>query len=371
MSKSKINTIIRTALWRTYNFNCFYCHQEINWDSLQIDHLIPESIHVNGKLTEIIKRYGLEKKFDINGLYNLVPCHSKCNNRKSNTLFEKQTILFYLGLTKKKLQRIEEEIKKLQKNKNKSLIVSKIKLGIDLGLISSKEMEEFLFHAKEKEWLDTPIKLDNKVEFVDGFFDIFYKGYDCSELYNRNLLIYSDKDYVLLTNKSDDKRKIRTLKEWRDLTGSGYFPATNTDIKLSFSFTYLDSLIESLSKAKMPRHSFLSDNIANELSKISVSVLPLAPKYNPEEPISIQDWVDKGLIEAFGDEKRGFSFEYEEMDTYFCEGFRADFSGKGFEEMFVWGWSNAIGGTLGYGFTDTYIRESEKELLRRKREICA
>ena len=367
MSKSKVSTIIRTALWRTYNFKCFYCRREINWDNLEIDHLIPEAIYSNGDLKEIIEKYGLDDDFEVNGLYNLVPSHSGCNNRKSNALFEKETILFYLGLTKQKLQKIEKEIKKLEQNRKKSVIASKIKLSIELGLISSKEMEEYLFQAKEKEWFETPIKLENKVEFVDGFFDIFYKGYDCSELYDKNLLIHSDKDYVLLINESGDKRKIRTLSEWRDLTEKDYFPATNTDIKLSFSFTYLDSLIESLSKAKMPRHSFLNDNITNELSKISVSVLPLAPKYNHEVPISIQDWVDKGLIEVFGDEKRGLSLEYEGMSTYFREGFRADFSGKGFEEIFVWGWSNAIGGTLGYGFTDTFIRESEKELLREKR----
>ena len=42
MSVSKISTQRRKAIYEAYAKKCFYCGQHIDWDNLEIDHLIAE-----------------------------------------------------------------------------------------------------------------------------------------------------------------------------------------------------------------------------------------------------------------------------------------------------------------------------------------
>ena len=103
MSKTAFSNIERCAIWTSYKQNCFYCNQLIDWNSLNIDHLIPEFIvNIPKRFEQLKVDYGLEKNFDINGLYNLVPTHSKCNSRKSDLIFDKRVMLFYLAISKQK-----------------------------------------------------------------------------------------------------------------------------------------------------------------------------------------------------------------------------------------------------------------------------
>lgn len=118
MSKTNFTTIIRCALWTSYNHTCFYCTQPLDWDDLHIDHIIPESYLDNPvKLEELLLYYGLPANFNINGFDNLVPTHQKCNLRKKDSLFPKQTTLFYIGLTSNKILQIESEVQKLLNKK--------------------------------------------------------------------------------------------------------------------------------------------------------------------------------------------------------------------------------------------------------------
>ena len=84
MSKTRIETVVRWALYETYNHKCFYCDKPIEWNCLEIDHIIPETYEKH--LDTIIDMYGLEKDFNINSLQNLAPAHSSCNRRKSDIL---------------------------------------------------------------------------------------------------------------------------------------------------------------------------------------------------------------------------------------------------------------------------------------------
>jgi 5-methylcytosine-specific restriction endonuclease McrA len=100
MSFTTFDNITRSALWNSYNNICFYCTQPLEWDDLNIDHIVPELYSKDiGAFEKVKAEYELDKAFDLNALYNLVPTHSKCNRRKSGELFKKQATLFFLGLT--------------------------------------------------------------------------------------------------------------------------------------------------------------------------------------------------------------------------------------------------------------------------------
>src|SRR5438128_8604309 len=123
MSLTKFDNITRSALWTSYNNICFYCNRPLDWDELHIDHIVPEYLLNDlARFEELRTEYELSRDFELNGFYNLVPTHSKCNLRKNDELFVKPTTLFYLGLTNKKLSKIVAELDKLRNRKNKGQI---------------------------------------------------------------------------------------------------------------------------------------------------------------------------------------------------------------------------------------------------------
>lgn len=369
MSRTKFDNITRSALWTSYNNICFYCNRLIDWDDLHIDHIIPESLNFKPEaLRQVIKEYELIDEFDLNALYNIVPAHGKCNQRKSDELFVKQTTLFYLALTNKAIAKIESEILKLKKRRNKGQIISKLQSALATNLIDLNELESIVKKAKEDNWSNFKIKLPHGVEFIDEVYDLFYLNSDCSKLYDKKLLVGGVYDYLELTNDSGDNFKVSTLREWKDKTNKGYYPYSNTDIKMSSTFTFLEEFLEVLHKAKMPKVSFISEpwiEIDN-LDFLSPNILnDFEGKLSQyaDKGVSIGDLVREDVITKNESGYYKISLEYEGMETSFIEQFRADFNNDGIEDIFVRGWTRAAGGTLGFGFTTILTRYSNKHLL--------
>jgi hypothetical protein len=368
MSRTKFDNITRSALWSSYNNICFYCTRPLDWEDLHIEHIIPEYFSENeNEFNKLKIEYNLNQKFSINDLVNLVPTHSKCNQRKSNTLFPKETILYYFGLTTNKKSKIESEIEKIKKRKNRGQIISKLQSALSTNLISQKELKKILIQAEENNWNIKELKLPFGIEFLDEIYDTFYFNTDYTELANKQLVISSD-NYLELSNDDDLKMNVSTLNEWKDATKQGFYPLTTYAIKLSSHFTFLDELISILEIAKMPKVSFISEpwfNIEN-LDILSPNILHdfenQLEEYSNKD-YSVGDLVKKGIVKVNKSNPYQLSLEFNGMETSFIEQFRADFNNDGIEDIFIRGWTRAIGGTLGYGFTTIFTKYSEKHLI--------
>ena len=85
MTKYKFSFIERFAIWKSYNYLCFHCGQNLKWRDLTIDHLFPECLlsHPNSFMS-IKKSYSLKNDFCINDFANWVPAHDACNNIKGD-----------------------------------------------------------------------------------------------------------------------------------------------------------------------------------------------------------------------------------------------------------------------------------------------
>lgn len=368
MSKTKFDNITRSALWSSYNNICFYCNRPLDWEDLHIEHIIPEYFaESESEFRKLKLEYNLNQEFSINDLVNLVPTHSKCNLRKSNTLFPKTTILYYFGLTISKKNRIESEIEKIKKRKNRGLIISKLQSALSTNLISKKELKNILIQAEQNNWNIKKLKLPLEIKFLDEIYDTFYFNKDYSELKDKQLIIPAD-NYLELLNDENVKVSVFTLNEWKDAIKKGFYPSNNYHIKLSSIFTFLDELISILKIAKMPKVSFISEpwlNIEN-LDILSPNILHdfenQLEEYAKKE-YSIGDLVRKGIVIAHQSNPYEISLEFNGMQTFFTEQFRADFNNDGIEDIFIRGWTSAIGGTLGYGFTTIFTKYSEKHLI--------
>lgn len=371
MSLTKFDNIIRSALWASYNNTCFYCNKNLDWNDVHIDHVIPESLANNQRSFDTFKvAFDLDKNFDVNELYNLVPVHGKCNLRKNDELFAKQTILFYLGLTKRALPKITQEIEKLKRRKNKGQIISKVQTALATNLIDIKELQRIINQAQQNNWNIKEVRLPLGVEFIDEVYDSFYFDTDISTLINKKLLVGGIYDYLKLVNDINKETKVSTLSEWRWATCNGFYPLTNADLKMSFTFIFFDELIKALQIAKMPKISFISEpwEEINNLDLLSPSIFhDFGAKFNKytQQRFSVGDLVRKGIITVNESQIYTISLEFDGMEISLIEQFRADFNNDGIEDIFVSGWTRVVGGTLGYGFTTFLTRYSDKHLIEK------
>jgi hypothetical protein len=372
MSKTTFDNLTRSALWTAYKCICFYCSQPLDWGDLHIDHIIPESLtQKDEKFEKVKENLGLEKDFNLNELYNLVPSHSKCNHRKSDNFFSKSTTLFYLSIADKTAFKVKLEIEKLKKNKNKGLILSKLQSALSSNTINEKDLRKILIEAEKRNWNIKEIKLPFGVEFIDKIYDTFYLDTDFSALLDNKLLIHNDEDSLELVNDNNEKVNVSTLNEWKKASIEGFYPLTTYAIKSASIFTFFEELIEALEKAKMPKVSFISEPWLeiDMLDYLSPSILMDVEDElleHIENRLSVGDLVRLGIVKVNDPYPYKISLEFGSFETSYIEQFRADFNDDGIEDIFVRGWTRAIGGTMGFGFTSILTKLSEKHLIEKE-----
>ena len=368
MSITNFDNVIRSALWSSYSCSCFYCNKPLDWTDLHVDHIIPESIETKLNFDDVKIDYALDPSFQVNDLQNLVPTHAKCNQRKGDELFNKATTLYYLALTNRRLSNVEAEIAKLLRRKNKGQIIAKLQSALATGLINTLELAQLLESAQQNDWNTKAIKLPAGIEFIDEVYDLFYLNEDYSILLDKPILFGGVLDFVELINEKDETVKVSTLREWQKYTQNGFYPKTNTDIKLASEVTFLDELLDALKKASMPKASFISDPWINitDLDKLSPMIIQdfegrLSEHIN--NGLSIGELVNRGIITRNESQLYQVSLELMGIETSLREVFRADFNGDGLEDVLVQGWVRAIGGSMGFSFTTVLTRYSNNHLL--------
>lgn len=370
MSQTKFDNITRSAIWSAYNNICFFCGRPLDWSDLHIDHLLPEFLTaVPNIFKQLLVDYELPPEFEINDITNLVPSHSRCNLRKSNELFNKKTTLYYFSITTRTKAKINAEIDKLKRRKNKGLLLSKLQSALVTNVINKEDIKNLLFEAEENDWNLTKIKLPIPLQFIDEVFESFYLNSDISSLFDKKIEIGGGPHNELeLVNDKDEKILVETLNDWIKATKAGYFAYTTYAIKMSADFSFFEDLIHALKNAKMPKVSFLSEPWLeiSDLEYLSAGVLHDFEDNIQEyanKGLSIAELVKLGVVKINESGNFNISIEFSGMETSFVEIFRADFNNDGVEDIFVRGWTRAIGGTLGFGFTTIFTKYSTTHLI--------
>ena len=368
MSETRFDTITRSAILAVYDYACFYCGRPLEFDALEIDHIIGEHYEKKQEEFELLKKeYGLDPQFDVNGVFNLVPSDGNCNKKKGGKPYSKETTLHYLELAARNAAKIQQEIERLKKSRNRIITSSKLQAALAQDLIRTKELEAFLLEAKRNHWDTKEIKIPMPVEFMDEVFDVFYLNTDCSLLYDKKVLLGKSFYDLELVNESGEKKLVSTLREWKEAKSKGYFAASTFAMKMSDNFTFLDELIKALHMAGMPKVSFISDpwlEITN-LDMLSPSFIwSMDGKQPPfDGSTSVGDLIRQGIVKINESYQFSIALEWNNTETFLIEQFRADFNHDGIEDIFVRGWTKAVGGSFGIGFTSIFTRRSEKHLI--------
>ncbi|SHE78986.1 HNH endonuclease [Chryseobacterium takakiae] len=365
MSKTSFDASTRTGIWKANKAKCFYCYTDIEFKDLHIDHIIPEGLSEE-KLKELILEYGLNESFTINSFENLVPTHRICNQRKTDLVFNKASILYYLGLNAKNVELIKREINTLKRNNSFNQLYSKIVSALDQNHINLDDLTNIINEKKSVDWHEKEIKLPIAIDFANDSFNKFSFDINLDSLYDKKMIFGGVFESIDLRNNVNDEVTISNLREWIDATNKGFYPLTNTDIKLSENVDFLDNLLRAIKNAKLPKVSFLDDILITDLDYLSPKIL-----FDPEKKFhinirnkdSVGDLFRKNLVNVTEENLYNISIEFDGFKTSISEQFRADLNDDGIEDILVRKWNRAINGSLGFGETIILTRQSTKSLI--------
>lgn len=348
MSKYKIDALLRIAIFEAYGKKCFYTGIPLDYQDMEIDHIIPESLA--DKIDEIKSDYGLDKDFNINGCENLVPTRHDINNRKSNTLFDKATTLYYISLAKSHKDKILNLYKNKQKTHKAGCTLKSIEMFIENGSVTIDDVKLLLEKIMEEKWVNSIIKLNIPIYFKDlpiSEIPILHNYFNYEV---KPLELYGDGNGLTLFNDENKKIYVQTLQEWKDALEKNFYPLRSSDIKMSAYFIHLEGLFSALSMSRKPLISFVKNKSLNLLFKdFNTSFLKVIDIENNLKVSSMHDLIDTKEVTIVNYSDTAISF----ITLGFCititEVFRADITQNGIEDIFCYISYNADGGTLGWG----------------------
>ena len=145
MKKYKFSQLEKFVIWKTYNYLCFHCEQNLKLKDLTIDHLFPECLLYNHKSFIVIKKaYSLKGDFHINDFVNWVPAHDVCNNKKGNFMPYFSTDFAIVN----KLSNVARNTHdKLLTQRNKDETLAKILSHLENGSIITSELYKLIEKA--------------------------------------------------------------------------------------------------------------------------------------------------------------------------------------------------------------------------------
>lgn len=134
---------MRTVLWNNNKKRCYYCTELVNFNDLEIDHIIPQNTSEQ-ELNKIKLELNLELDFELNSFNNLVPTHHNCNSRKSSKQFSVSSLRYYLELWKDKIPSIITSYQKLVQHSQNEKLLLQIGIAINKGQLNLNEIVSFV-----------------------------------------------------------------------------------------------------------------------------------------------------------------------------------------------------------------------------------
>lgn len=146
---NKNDPLVRQAIWECHNRRCYYFGHvdgELKFSDLVIDHVIPEAT-VPKRLKILVKEYNLDEDFELDSLYNYVPCKQRPNNLKGKDFSPGLAIA--LGSAAKMAARAERKIEQLKRAIDYRKNTSLVKYQIDGDHQKAEDLYDFVTDETE------------------------------------------------------------------------------------------------------------------------------------------------------------------------------------------------------------------------------
>jgi len=366
MSKRRFTNVDRRSIMEAHGARCFHCNAPIDYQQLEIDHLIPEALLADESgLFAVLRRYDLPEDFDLNGDQNLVPSCNACNGKKSNLLINPNQIAIYLALTQARAGKVAE----LRKKYGRRILTNKLFLDLvgayEAGTTNPKEIDRLT----RKYFGDSTVKLSYPLNFVRAPDLTVLNRADLEDFRDAELLIFDTPGGIELEHDDGRKLEVRTCRQYSDAICEGFYAYLNSSIKLSSHFETALHVLHALENAEFPEKSFISDPRIGlcDLRFLPISLVSISPDIEaeiPREVVSIEDARGVDVLEILEFSSLSLTVSCGHFITTFRELLRSDLNGDGVEEILVAVYGQAVGGTMGFGYCVTLGRDDDDTLLR-------
>jgi hypothetical protein len=364
MTNQKLSAAQREALFRAHDGKCFYTRAALSIGSFQVDHIIPEKLLSDPeRLREVKAALQLPDNFDLLGFENLVPAAPERNLQKSDIVFNEHDARYYLALAREKKARVEEELAKIERRNTGGKALVLLQEALESGKLSPDDVARILEEHQEQP--EAIFRLLEEIAFADSGYVREIAKDDIESLRDRPVFgarVFGGSDGLTLTHNSLGKKNVRTCREYDQAIGDGYYPYTTFDIKGAALFKHRSGLLRALEKATPAERSFIN---SPRVGIADLHLLPyrLFPNISPdltEEELSgsYQDKLSGGSMVVKKVRQNSITVESNYMGQHIVEVARGDFDGDGIEDILLFEYAWATGGTLGFGGIRVFTRKS-------------
>ena len=196
---------------------------------------------------------------------------------------------------------------------------------------------------------DITFELATPIKFADGSEKKSFTKAEIEALRDLPVDMGGNKtDGATLKNKQD-KRRVRTCREYDDALLAGYRPSSNADIMIAAWFKYPCGTLQLLQRATRHKRSFLPQELF-DLKLMPLKLFPVITDYEQVygrdiENETYHDQAEKGELEVIEKFPHRFVCKFKGSKYYLTEVVRADFNGDGTEDILFREAEAAIGAT--------------------------
>lgn len=354
MSSQSFTAAQREAIWLAHSCKCAYTREILDVSNFHIDHIIPESLKEKPVLlAETLAKLGLPQDFDLLGWENLLPCRTGANLQKSATVFEPAPIHFFLGIAAAKKQDVIDNWLKIERRKVRGRAIILLQQSLERGELKTEEVAQLL--EKYTETPEAIFELLQGLKFADAEEVLAVSNADIEELLSRPIRFGDNTDLnaLSLSNNENEECLVATCREYEEALSQGFYANTTFAIKMATYFEHQCGLLRALEKANTPKESYITRPKVSivDLSLMPLSLFPVMGEIEDiiDDKISYQDKVDDGSLVIKRVSQNLLNIESAGMGQQLIEVARADFNGDGIEDILLFEYCYAIGGTLGFG----------------------
>lgn len=358
-----------------YGKKCVYSGELVDPQSLHIDHVIPERLlDDRPALDRLLQQLQRTIDFDVRGFENLVVAKAARNLQKGGSEFDIGALHFFLNLAAEKKPLVEANLQKIRERQIKGMILLRIQQMLDAGRISTDDLAYLL--AKPATEI---FRLAEAMQLGDGTSVTAITKADLAELATRRVGLggNADLDGVSLTNDAGVERVVRTCTEYRAALEAGFYALTTFAMTISAFFEHQCGLLSALEHATLPETSYVAEPRVGvaDLRLLPIAMFPdIGEADGREEPdgVTYADKLETGELVVKNIGTNRLTAEFDGMGQHLIEAMRADFDGDGIEEILLFEYCYAVGGTLRFGGIRIVGRKSADGLLEAiDRHHCA
>lgn len=222
--RRNLTTAMRRAIWEAHGRKCAYTGELIDWNELEIDHIIPVKGDPKQK-QELLDSGVIDSNFDINGFDNLLPIKSWRNNKKSNFIPNQSSIVYFLSIAAQAASKAEKMYNSLISSDRGFNSYLQIKSQAEQNDIGVEDLIGYLRHQADGE---VPLRISLEIE-----------GKNISSANSQYATVLMDKPFalgggsitdVVLQTDGGEPIVCRTASEFLVAKDAGAWPLTQYDI---------------------------------------------------------------------------------------------------------------------------------------------